>query len=65
MHPTNTVAHNQPRGRPWAMDIQKWTAIILFLIVFSALAFIVLAVTLMFVAGGDCRSQDFAVDINR
>ena len=43
----------------------EWTAIILLLFVFPALTFKVLVATRMFVAGGDCRSQDFAVEINR
>ena len=43
----------------------EWTAIILLLFVFPALTFKVLVATLLFVASGDCRSQDFAIEINR
>jgi len=53
MHPTHTVAPNSPGGNTMGYGYLKWTTIISFLIVFPALAFIVLVAMLMFVAGGD------------
>ena len=53
MHPMDTVAPNSPGGNTMGYGYLKWTAIISFLIVFPALAFIVLVAMLMFVAGGD------------
>jgi hypothetical protein len=53
MHPTDTVTTNSIGGRTMNYGYLKWTAIIAFLIVFPALAFLVLVAMLMFVAGGD------------
>lgn len=53
MHPTDTVAPNSPGGKTMGYGYLKWTAVISFLIVFPALAFVVLVAMLMFVAGGD------------
>jgi hypothetical protein len=53
MHPTDTVAANSIGGRTMNYGYLKWTAIISFLIVFPALAFIVFIALFMFVAGGD------------
>jgi hypothetical protein len=53
MHPTDTVTANSIGGRTMNYGYLKWTAIIAFLIVFPALAFLVLVAMFMFVAGGD------------
>jgi hypothetical protein len=55
MHPTDTVAPNSPGGKTmgYMPTYLKWTAIISFLIVVPALAFIVFIALFMFVAGGD------------
>ena len=53
MPPTDTVAPNSPGGKTMGYGYLKWTAIISFLIVFPALAFIVFIALFMFVAGGD------------
>jgi hypothetical protein len=53
MHPTDTVTANSTGGTIMNYGYLKWTAIIAFLIVFPALAFLVLVAMFMFVAGGD------------
>jgi hypothetical protein len=53
MHPMDTVAPNSLGGNTMGYGYLKWTAIISFLIVFPALAFIVFIAMFMFVAGGD------------
>ena len=49
----DTVAPKSPGGKTMGYGYLKWTAIISFLIVFPALAFIVFIAMFMFVAGGD------------